>query len=433
MLAVLCMVIGLLPGLALTAAAAENAATSVEVGGVTLSGTKPYYVNGKAQATAPDTFGENGYTAKFESGTLTLKGYNGGAIFAKGTNENEPINLTVVVDGANTINVTGNSGIYCMFGNLTVQGAAGGDPDALTITSAYACVQAYMGSLTVKDLASLELFCTGQRNSALSINYGDHPLEVSHVGTVKITSSADYSTVFNRKGNIVFSDIVDLAIIGEDNAICTMGTGKSASITNCGNVTLYSKTNAALYTYDGNIAVTANRLLAWGKTYGIQQRMGSNAINVTAGTIYIRGDEGAVAGKTDSVTVKTSVEATPIPVGGTSVSSAGGSTTAGEATIRITTTKTYDGQPFNPAPSAVIKDTETSLGGMTYLYSWYDSTGNTRLSAAPADAGTYKVTVYGYNNTYAGTLENQDITPTPPTSSPAAVWTPPPMCSAWEP
>lgn len=83
LLVTLCMVIGLLPGMALTAAAANAPAATVRVNGnVTLNGDKPYLLNGKAAETG--VLGSDGCTAFYDvsSGTLTLKGYNGGRISA---------------------------------------------------------------------------------------------------------------------------------------------------------------------------------------------------------------------------------------------------------------------------------------------------------------------------------------------------------------
>lgn len=141
MLAVLCMVIGLLPGLALTAAAASTQEVTVN-NRIYLSARKPHYVNGKAVVSVAGsaTLGEDGYTAYADfSGdtvTLTLKNYNGGRIYY-GYGD-----LTVQVDGSNTIDSPLYEGVGASE-NLTARGAAADkNTDSLTITSKNGCISA---------------------------------------------------------------------------------------------------------------------------------------------------------------------------------------------------------------------------------------------------------------------------------------------------
>ncbi len=117
MLLVLAMALCLLP---VTAGAA--AATSVEVGGVTLSASKPYYVNGVASAEA------DGYTAYFDaaSGKLTLKDAAiEGSIETWG-------DLEIVLEGANTITASGFSYAVDCGGNLVISGSGSLEATATT-------------------------------------------------------------------------------------------------------------------------------------------------------------------------------------------------------------------------------------------------------------------------------------------------------------
>ena len=72
------------------------------------------------------------------------------------------------------------------------------------------------------------------------------------------------------------------------------------------------------------------------------------------------------------------------------------------------TTLTYTGQPASLTVTAAT--TGETVTGLTYLYAWYDSNQKILGGTAPVDAGSYYVTVHGYNDTYKGSLEKQAIT-----------------------
>ena len=169
MLVVLCMVIGLLPGMTATAAAAASNPYVTVNNNVYLSEAKPYYVNGKAQSANPGdaTFGSNGYTAKLTlsgtDATLTLKNYNGGRIYYRYGN------LTVEVNDSNVIDSPRYEGIGAS-GNLTVQGGtANKETDSLTVTSANGCISAD-GDLTIQDLKELNCSSTAVYNNCVKGN-----------------------------------------------------------------------------------------------------------------------------------------------------------------------------------------------------------------------------------------------------------------------
>ncbi len=104
----LALLAGLLPMAAVPVFAANPAAEQVtlSVGGTekSLDSSSPYLVNGEPGAAG--VLGNGGCTAHFEavSGTLSLNGYNGGAIAVSGSVAKD---LTVKLIGANTI--TGGS------------------------------------------------------------------------------------------------------------------------------------------------------------------------------------------------------------------------------------------------------------------------------------------------------------------------------------
>ncbi len=102
---------------------------------------------------------------------------------------------------------------------------------------------------------------------------------------------------------------------------------------------------------------------------------------------------------------------TPVEdLSGKTIAPAGnGSTGKTPVTLTISeTTLTYTGQPASLTVTAAT--TGETVTGLTYLYAWYDSNQKILGGTAPVDAGSYYVTVHGYNDTYKGSLEKQAIT-----------------------
>lgn len=417
LLLTLCMVIGLLPGMALTASAAEavmTPATWVSVnGGVTLDSSKPYLVNGRAAASG--TLGSDGCTAKFENGTLTLKGYNGGRISSQGSSTAR-ISLTVVVDGANTITSTGGSGITCMYGDLTVKGAtANKDTDALAVTSVNACVEAYQGSMTIQNLKELNAASTATNNTAISVMLGD-ALTISDIGTMKVSIpniGGGYTAVSNRDGSVSITNVTDLEVYSGGNGIRAAGSSASPdalSITGCETVMLYGgSASSAIEGYQSSVTVNADTVVAIGGRQAVSSSGGDISI-VAGNTLYLYGGSSAVYSDSNgTVTVKKG--GTPVEdLSGKTIAPAGnGSTGKTPVTLTISeTTLTYTGQPASLTVTAAT--TGETVTGLTYLYAWYDSNQKILGGTAPVDAGSYYVTVHGYNDTYKGSLEKQAIT-----------------------
>ena len=417
LLLTLCMVIGLLPGMALTASAAEAAltpATWVSVnGGVTLDSSKPYLVNGRAAASG--TLGSDGCTAKFENGTLTLKGYNGGRISSQGSSTAR-ISLTVVVDGANTITSTGGSGITCMYGELTVKGAtANKDTDALAVTSVNACVEAYQGSMTIQNLKELNAASTATNNTAISVMLGD-ALTISDIGTMKVSIpniGGGYTAVSNRDGSVSITNVTDLEVYSGGNGIRAAGSSASPdalSITGCETVMLYGgSASSAIEGYQSGVTVNADTVVAIGGRQAVSSSGGDISI-VAGNTLYLDGGSSAVYSDSNG-TVMVKKGGTPVEdLSGKTVAPAGnGSTGKTPVTLTISeTTLTYTGQPASLTVTAAT--TGETVTGLTYLYAWYDSNQKILGGTAPVDAGSYYVTVHGYNDTYKGSLEKQAIT-----------------------
>ena len=417
LLLTLCMVIGLLPGMALTASAAEAAltpATWVSVnGGVTLDSSKPYLVNGRAAASG--TLGSDGCTAKFENGTLTLKGYNGGRISSQGSSTAR-ISLTVVVDGANTITSTGGSGITCMYGDLTVKGAtANKDTDALAVTSVNACVEAYQGSMTIQNLKELNAASTATNNTAISVMLGD-ALTISDIGTMKVSIpniGGGYTAVSNRDGSVSITNVTDLEVYSGGNGIRAAGSSASPdalSITGCETVMLYGgSASSAIEGYQSGVTVNADTVVAIGGRQAVSSSGGDISI-VAGNTLYLDGGSSAVYSDSNG-TVMVKKGGTPVEdLSGKTVAPAGnGSTGKTPVTLTISeTTLTYTGQPASLTVTAAT--TGETVTGLTYLYAWYDSNQKILGGTAPVDAGSYYVTVHGYNDTYKGSLEKQAIT-----------------------
>ena len=417
LLLTLCMVIGLLPGMALTASAAEavmTPATWVSVnGGVTLDSSKPYLVNGRAAASG--TLGSDGCTAKFENGTLTLKGYNGGRISSQGSSTAR-ISLTVVVDGANTITSTGGSGITCMYGDLTVKGAtANKDTDALAVTSVNACVEAYQGSMTIQNLKELNAASTATNNTAISVMLGD-ALTISDIGTMKVSIpniGGGYTAVSNRDGSVSITNVTDLEVYSGGNGIRAAGSSASPdalSITGCETVMLYGgSASSAIEGYQSGVTVNADTVVAIGGRQAVSSSGGDISI-VAGNTLYLDGGSSAVYSDSNG-TVMVKKGGTPVEdLSGKTVAPAGnGSTGKTPVTLTISeTTLTYTGQPASLTVTAAT--TGETVTGLTYLYAWYDSNQKILGGTAPVDAGSYYVTVHGYNDTYKGSLEKQAIT-----------------------
>ncbi len=164
------MLLGLLPAIAPTAQAA--AASAVKVSGVTLNSGTPFLVNGAAAASG--TLGTGGCTAYFNAGTgvLTLNNYtfNGVGNGVLLDNSTSPGDLTITLQGNNSITSTDHIGIFVYMGrSLTINGdgnvtLAGGNgmrgieagggltlngSGILTSTNIYSCADFTINSGTV--------------------------------------------------------------------------------------------------------------------------------------------------------------------------------------------------------------------------------------------------------------------------------------------
>ena len=132
LLIAVCMMITLLPAVALAAQA-----TSVNIGNKTLNSEFPYYVNGengdgavgKVYKKVEDIPDGKEWNAKFENGTLTLKNLN--IVNVRQGQENDGIrgirwrwsDLTIVLQGENVVTNTRGAAIVCdTGGSLTLEG-----------------------------------------------------------------------------------------------------------------------------------------------------------------------------------------------------------------------------------------------------------------------------------------------------------------------
>ena len=399
MLVVLCMVIGLLPGMTATAAAAASNPYVTVNNNVYLSEAKPYYVNGKAQSANPGdaTFGSNGYTAKLTlsgtDATLTLKNYNGGRIYYRYGN------LTVEVNDSNVIDSPRYEGIGAS-GNLTVQGGtANKETDSLTVTSANGCISAD-GELTIQYLKELNCSSTAVYNNCVK---GNGALTLQNIGIARISlpnAGVGYAAILGRT-SVSVTDVTDLeANCGGDCVYSSSSVWGGISITGTGTkVALYSKAGNAICNYGGNVSVDVGTLIAVtdggiairAANYSSTSGAVSASVTATSG-LYVKGQ---VVQSSEDPTVK--LNGTDISRTDGVYSGTGSATTTATAVIRIENgekNKTYSGQPVTVAVTS-------SVAGLTYIYTWYDESGNPLGSSAPVDAGKYKLRVYAY-----GTKDN---------------------------
>lgn len=179
MLLTLCMVLSLFPSVA---SASDTGVTSVSINGQKLDSTYKYLVDSKRSLTG--TLGIGGCTAEFDptSGTLTLKDYVGGEIYADGSGKKD-LKVELIGDYNEIHNITGSgqkSGI-----NLK---SSSGD---LTITA--------------KDSARLKIFVKSLNSQAMGIvvDYGKNGdkghLTIGGKANVKVNVIGDtpYSSRYN--------------------------------------------------------------------------------------------------------------------------------------------------------------------------------------------------------------------------------------------
>ncbi len=201
----LCMLCSLIPAGVVTVYASP--ASSVNVGGVGLSNSKPYYVNG--EAAEEGTLGSGGCTAHFDAdtGTLTLNGIDldGGIGRVMG-------DLEIILMGDNTITSTGN-GIESFSGNLSFSGEGSLDiySSRRGITTEYAItvdecslsvesdsiavvggagVTINSGSVTAKG-STYGMDCYSSKNGVITINGGTVIAEGSPAFGKEVVVSAD--------------------------------------------------------------------------------------------------------------------------------------------------------------------------------------------------------------------------------------------------
>ena len=203
-----CLVSAMLPGGVFHAERAWAAATtSVKIGGVELNSDNPYYVNGSAVSDEPQN-----WTAKFENGTLTLRGLqltsnNSYAIEAMQGN------LTIKLEGENHISRTDSGNVVLVNGDLIISGAgkltvrdSTDSPNSLIYAS---------GKIEIKEGAVIDAAKTG--GSAQTIN--------AHGGNLTVTDSNTSVKAVNH-GSVEDSDAirVDLSS-GTGNGTVTVTNG----------------------------------------------------------------------------------------------------------------------------------------------------------------------------------------------------------------
>lgn len=174
-----CLVSAMLPGgvfhaeRAWAADATSVTPTSVKIGDVELNSSTPYYVAGQAQTTANEA---QNWTAKFENGTLTLRGLqltsnNSYAIEAMQGN------LTIKLEGENHISRTDSGNVVFVNGDLIISGAG-----KLTVRDSTNSLNSLIyasGKIEIKEGAVIDAAKTG--GSAQTIN--------AHGGNLTVTGS----------------------------------------------------------------------------------------------------------------------------------------------------------------------------------------------------------------------------------------------------
>lgn len=379
----LVLTVGLLPSAAL---AAGTLATSVSVSGQTMDGTKKYFVNGKATATAPSAaLGEDGYTAVFDgNGTLTIKNFDGGNIGVRGNND-----LTIKVEGTNR---TGS--ITSWEGDLTI---TGGTDAVLRVSAESDALNTYRGSMSVSGLKELSVTGTGPNNPVIDVYFGAK-MEFSNIETMRVRGKTDYGMIMARATEgVTFTNIGILEALCENSDALHVST--TTKFIDCGTILLHSDKDAGLYVYNADVTIGANRLISTGTTSGISTWVGeSKTVDLNVDALVLGGSK-AVNDRGPQVKLpegfkgdKNSQSVTYLPEG----------KTVTEATLSIdssSTTQTYTGKPVEISVSGL------SGANPTYIYTWTDAAGNT-LTDTPVNAGTYRVTAYGFSDSEYSDFSN---------------------------
>lgn len=217
----LCMVLTMMP--MATGVAWADTATSVTVGGVTLNLTTPFYVNGAAVAVEPtQAFGQEGYYAKFENGTLTLNG-----LVLNNTNEysiHADGDLIIVIQNGSNNNIghsNNTSNIIHVIGNLTISGS--GTLTAVNGSSAYTTIYA-KGDITINDGAVVNATHAGGEAQAINAEKnqgaGDASIVISGEGT---TVTATYSGTDQTNGFALKADSINVSSGATLTATATSG------------------------------------------------------------------------------------------------------------------------------------------------------------------------------------------------------------------
>ena len=208
-----CLVSAMLPGGVFHAerAWAEDATsttpTSVKIGGVELNRDKPYYVSGVATNDATQN-----WTAKFENGTLTLRGLqltsnNSYAIEAMQGN------LTIKLEGENHISRTDSGNVVLVNGDLIISGAG-----KLTVRDSTNSLNSLIyasGKIEIKEGAVIDAAKTG--GSAQTIN--------AHGGNLTVTGSNTSVKAVNH-GRVENSDAIRVDLNGgSGNGTVTVSDG----------------------------------------------------------------------------------------------------------------------------------------------------------------------------------------------------------------
>ena len=217
----LCMVLTMMP--MATGVAWADTATSVTVGGVTLNLTTPFYVNGAAVAVEPtQAFGQEGYYAKFENGTLTLNGLvlNNESEKSIKTDSGD---LKIVLQGGSINNLghsNNGSNIIYVTGALTISGS--GTLTAVNGSSAYTTIYA-KGDITINGGAQVTATHAGGGAQAINADatQGANYIKISGKNTTVTAnhSGNGQSDHAVRANNICIFDGATLIATGSEKAV----------------------------------------------------------------------------------------------------------------------------------------------------------------------------------------------------------------------
>lgn len=190
-------------------------ATSVTIGGVELNSSTPYYVNGVATNDATQN-----WTAKFENGTLTLRGLN---LTVQASEQTQGIDattgdLTINLIGKNSITQNGtHNAIRAWFG-LTISGT---------------------GTLTVRDSA----------HSSSSLIYANGKIEIKEGAVIDAAKTGGSAQTINAHGG-------NLTVTGSNTSVKAVTHGSDEN-SDAIRVDLSSGTGNATVTVKGSAVLEA--------------------------------------------------------------------------------------------------------------------------------------------------------------------------------